>query len=211
MKTIKKNLTNPNSTQIDLYLSVMLLIMLPVFFIIITSLSLRLIGTSNNSYLFVLQTGFSMVTSFVVIPYFYARRINRFTLKDLGLMRLTITELVIIPISIITMYVYVFNFSDIDNTTLVILSLQTLFVAFSEEFWARGLMYYFINKIFKKPIVVVLTTSIVFAFVTHSSRSFLENLIFRLPCSIFITFLYYKTKRLSYPIAFHFIYNILAY
>lgn len=61
---------------------------------------------------------------------------------------------------------------------IVLLSVQTLIVAISEEFWARGVLFHILRKIFSSWFVIVLISSVIFVFVTHMNRDIIENLLY---------------------------------
>ena len=103
---------------------------------------------------------------------------------------------------------YIYLLSNYDIKAIVLLSVQTLIVAISEEFWARGVLFYILRKLFNSWFVVVLMSSVIFVFITHMNRDTIENFLYRMPGALIMGFIYQKTKKLQYSILFHYIYNI---
>lgn len=127
-------------------------------------------------------------------------------MEELGLKKFSKKDCVICTSCCLVLYIYLL--SNYDIKAIVLLSVQTLIVAISEEFWARGVLFYILRKLFNSWFVVVLMSSVIFVFITHMNRDIIENFLYRMPGALIMGFIYQKTKKLQYSILFHYIYNI---
>ena len=129
-------------------------------------------------------------------------------MEELGIKKFSKKDSVICTICCLVLYIYLLL--NYEMRAIVLLSVQTLIVAISEEFWARGVLFYVLRKIFSNWLAVVLISSVIFVFVTHMNRDIIENLLYRMPGALIMGLIYQKTEKLQYSILFHYIYNILG-
>lgn len=157
----------------------------------------------------IIVTFISMVFGLILFPYYFIKSKYGASYKDIGIRNVTGIEIAIFSVSLFLMYSYILN-KDINNS-IYIISIQTIIVAISEEVWARGVLCYVLSKITDKKWIILIISSIIFAFLTHMNRPILDNLIYRLPGSIIMGITYLKTKNLRYSILIHYLYNMITY
>lgn len=161
---------------------------------------------SNVTDIFIIWT--TMILGLCLVPYYILKKIYSPKLSDLGVKKVTFKEVIFFCIALISLYL----FSKEKNIYLLMnISLQTLGVALTEEFWARGILCYMLEKISDKKWLIIIVNSLIFTFITHMNRPFFDNLIFRLPGSLCMVIVYMKNKNLNHSISLHFIYNMIGY
>ncbi|WP_371025403.1 CPBP family intramembrane glutamic endopeptidase (plasmid) [Paraclostridium ghonii] len=137
------------------------------------------------------------------------KKIYILELSDLGIKKINTKEVLIFIMFLALLYTYLFS-KEKSISVIINLSIQTVGVAITEEFWARGILCYIIEKISDKKWIVIIINSLIFAFITHMNRPFLDNLVFRLPGSFCMTFVYMRSKKLHHSVLVHFIYNMIG-
>lgn len=96
-----------------------------------------------------------------------------------------------------------------DKTPDIKLVILMIFVALNEELFYRGV----IQKYFEKHMNVVLAVtiqSLLFAFLNHSTETFLDNFLIRFPIALVLTMISKKYGLLA-SVLVHFIYNIIQF
>lgn len=88
--------------------------------------------------------------------------------------------------------------------------LQNIPIAFSEEFWSKGILIRQLVSYVKSPVVLIVVSACVFAFVTHFNQPFLANLLYRFPFGLLTAMLFLWTKSLYWPICLHLGYNVMV-
>lgn len=182
-----------------------LMSVLPVFLVVILSMILMLAPTGNNE---AAHTAIVLISAFVIIPFLMLKRNYKPTLKELGV---SATNKLMIMVEIAILILFVICVRCIaDPPAFPGLVLTTLVVAVSEEFWARGCLFYIYGRLFKNKLVVLLMSTFIFVFVVHLNRGVVNNALYRLPGAMIMGLIYWKTGELQYSIGFHFIYNIIG-
>lgn len=184
-----------------------LIILLPIISILVLSLPFLAFSNLDNAGMALLQTLITMVSSFIIIPILVIRQRYDITLAEIGLKKISAINLSIIIGTLLALYLYLINAGKTED--LFFLSFQTFIVAFSEECWARGVLFYMLKKFTNNKIAIILISSLLFAFIIHLNRGGLENLMFRLPGAIIMGVVYSKTENLSYSMLIHFAYNLV--
>lgn len=151
----------------------------------------------------------SMGIGLCLIPYFVVKKIYNMGLIELGVKKIEKKEIVLGIVIMVALYIYLFT-KEKSYLILLSVSLQTLGVAITEEFWARGILCYMLEKMLDKKWIVIIINSLIFTFITHMNRPFLDNLLFRLPGSVCMVLVYMKSKKLSYSVLVHYVYNMLG-
>lgn len=189
----------------DNILFLVLMATLPTILVMLISFVFLLLPGEKNE---IVQSIVVLPISFVMIPSIILFRQEKIDLTKLGIKKFNKKDVLVFTICLITLYAYLFlNF---EASMILVLSIQTLIVAISEEFWARGILFYVLRKIFDNYGIVILLSSVIFAFITHMNRDVIENLLYRMPGALAMGVIYYKTGKLQYSILFHYIYNILG-
>lgn len=178
---------------------------LPVFMVVVLSIAVMLISGDINP---IAQTSIVLISSFVIIPYLMMKHRFDISLNDLGFYAKD-KMIMIIEGIIITTFVLIVKIV-VSPPGALSLVLTTLVVAVSEEFWARGCLFYIYGRIFENKFVVMLVSTLVFVFVVHMNRGVTENFFYRLPGGLIMGLIYWKSGKLQYSVGFHFIYNILG-
>lgn len=182
-----------------------LLSVLPVLMVVILSMFVMLTPAGDNE---VVQTAIVLISSFIIIPYILLKRNYELDLSELGVSfenKLAILIELVVILSFVVAVKYI-----VDPPAYLTLVGSTLFVAVSEEFWARGCLFYLFGRMFKNKIIVLLISTFIFVFIVHVNRGIVENALYRLPGALIMGLIYWKTGKLQYSIGFHFIYNILG-
>lgn len=188
----------------NILLLIFMSVMPTTLVMIISCVFLFLPGEINE----IIQSLIVLPFSFIIIPQIILSHQEKVSLEDLGIRKISKKDVIICSVCCLVLYLYLFY--NYDARVIVLLSLQTTIVAVSEEFWARGVLFYIIRKITDNWVVVVLISSLIFVFIVHMNRGAVENLLYRMPGAIIMGLIYDKTGKLSYSILFHFIYNILG-
>lgn len=191
--------------SIDNIVFLLLMATLPTVLVILMSFIFLLIPGEKNE---IIQSLVVLPFSFILVPSLIMFRQEKIPLTELGIKKFQKKDAFIICICLFTVYVYLFL--NYEMNMIVVLSIQTLIVAISEEFWARGVLFYILRKMFNNYGIVLLLSSIIFVFIIHMNRDFIENLLYRMPGALMMGLIYQKTGKLHYSILFHYIYNILG-
>lgn len=190
---------------VDNILFLMLMAIVPTVLVIVISFIFLLLPGAKNE---IIQSLLVLPLSFILIPGIILSRQGKVHLEELGIKKFSKKDSVICTICCLVLYIYLLL--NYEMRAIVLLSVQTLIVAISEEFWARGVLFYVLRKIFSNWLAVVLISSVIFVFVTHMNRDIIENLLYRMPGALIMGLIYQKTEKLQYSILFHYIYNILG-
>lgn len=191
--------------NIDNILFLLLMAILPTILVILTSFVFLLLPGEKNE---IIQSLVVLPFSFIVVPSIIMFQQEKIALAELGIKKFSGKDILIISICLFALYVYLLMNYEVN--VIVLLSVQTLIVAISEEFWARGVLFYILRKIFNNWGAVLLISSIIFVFVTHMNRDIMENILYRMPGTLVMGLIYQKTGKLQYSILFHYIYNIFG-
>lgn len=191
--------------SVDQVLFLILMAVVPtVLTVILSFIFIFLPGAKND----IIQSLIVLPLSFIFFPLIILRKQNKVNLEELGICKPRKIDMIICCACILVFYSYLFLNYGI--ATIIPLSIQTMIVAISEEFWARGVLFYILRKIFHSWPVIVLISSIIFVFITHMNRELIENVLYRLPGGFIMGLIYQKTGKLHYSIFFHFFYNVLG-
>ena len=190
---------------VDNILFLMLMAIVPTVLVIVISFIFLLLPGAKNE---IVQSLLVLPLSFILIGGIILSRQGKVHLEELGIKKFSKKDSVICTICCLVLYIYLLL--NYEMRAIVLLSVQTLIVAISEEFWARGVLFYVLRKIFSNWLAVVLISSVIFVFVTHMNRDIIENLLYRMPGALIMGLIYQKTEKLQYSILFHYIYNILG-
>lgn len=195
----------------DNILYLVLMSTVPIFIVqIIGVLESILFSNYQNDFTDVFIIWTTMIIGLCLIPYYVLKKIYSPSLIELGIKKISRKQIIIFSMLLAILYIYLL-INEKNIYILLSISLQTLGVALTEEFWARGILCYILGKISNKKILIILINSLIFTFITHMNRPFIDNLLFRLPGSLCMVIVYMKQKNLNHSILVHFIYNMLGY
>lgn len=178
---------------------------------LILSRILGIMDISEIGFKAVLLTWGSMVCGLCIIPGVLVKKMYKVTVSQLGLGKIKSMEIVSIAMLIIATTILLFvSGKNIDLGLLIIVLIQNIGVAFSEEFFTKGVLYYIAGHISGIKIFAVTTCALVFAFLLHGSDSFYTNLFYRLPMGIVLGIVYLKSRNIYIPVCLHIANNLLA-
>lgn len=167
-------------------------------------------GSYDNYYIFTLNSFFSMGIGLVAVPFLILKIKREIRLQDVGLKRNTAAEKVIIIVGSGFLLYILLNYRHVQNTLLAAVIVQNMIVAFSEEFFTKGILFCYLSDIIKNKIVIILISGAVFSLLFHSSDPLGVNLLYRFPMGIIFGIIYYKNGNLSIPIFLHLTNNLIA-
>lgn len=129
--------------NIDNILFLLLMAILPTILVILTSFVFLLLPGEKNE---IIQSLVVLPFSFIVVPSIIMFQQEKIALAELGIKKFSGKDILIISICLFALYVYLLMNYEVN--VIVLLSVQTLIVAISEEFWARDVLFYILRKIF---------------------------------------------------------------
>lgn len=129
--------------NIDNILFLLLMAILPTILVILTSFVFLLLPGEKNE---IIQSLVVLPFSFIVVPSIIMFQQEKIALTELGIKKFSGKDILIISICLFALYVYLLMNYEVN--VIVLLSVQILIVAISEEFWARGVLFYILRKIF---------------------------------------------------------------
>lgn len=129
--------------NIDNILFLLLMAILPTILVILTSFVFLLLPGEKNE---IIQSLVVLPFSFIVVPSIIMFQQEKIALAELGIKKFSGKDILIISICLFALYVYLLMNYEVN--VIVLLSVRTLIVAISEEFWARGVLFYILRKIF---------------------------------------------------------------
>lgn len=99
------------------------------------------------------------------------------------------------------------SFGNVSERAIVIL--HFILIGYSEEILYRMII---LDKMKSSYTILgsILITSLIFAFISHISEPFLDNLIIRFPLGIILAFLRIKFNNIWLPTIIHALYNVLV-
>lgn len=192
-------------------INILLLTTLPVIMNLIIGLVILLLFNSDKGLINVLAVWISMGVSFCIIPLLVLKSTYKLTLQELGIKKIGKFDMIMQIAFAMIFLVFIYYYYKESIIALLILTLQTLAVATTEEFWARGTLTFSLKKFINNKVIIILINALLFTFITHMNRPVLENLIYRLPGSILISTIYMRRENLNESVLAHFLLNIVGY
>lgn len=183
--------------------------------IIIIYLSVNLIISSLFGFTHAYD-GFILLAGMFLPVILWERGIKKIPFKETGMTvpEDFIYELItaILLLLIIICYNFLLPYSAKINNLTVILNISFILNCFltslSEEFFYRAILLKKMVKVTGRLSGTVII-SIVFSFICHSGAGFTENLIWRFPISLILSYLYLRKNNLFMPVTVHLIVNLL--
>lgn len=201
-KIVNKN--TYNFIKVVGYCTIPRMIMIVLITIILTFINTT---TVSSPILIVLaQQSLPVFVGYCILPVFTFLRLEKEPIETIGIRRSN-KWIFFICFAVTIVWLCFLFFRAVGSLELTIYSIHYLFVAISEEVLVRGIILFYLSKIFRKKWVAVIVSALIFALVFHSTDAVIDNLIWRVPFGIVTAFLYMKTKTLVVPILFHWIYN----
>ena len=158
--------------------------------------------------------GFIIIWGMFLFPLIWERAIKKVSLKETGFKwPENMTEIFtgIIFLSIILIYNYLtaphIKLNNINTVFNLLHILNCFSIALSEETFFRGILLRRFARLWGKYTAIVLT-SVIFSFAGHPDAIFLENLIWRFPVSLTLSYLYTRKDNLFLPVSIHMFLNL---
>lgn len=150
----------------------------------------------------------AIIIASILYPYILLKKTYSVSRIDLGICYQPIlsTSLLIGSIICLGRILLLQNFSK----GIILIIIQNLFVAIGEEFVARACLFYLLRKIISNEKLIMLISAIIFVFVFHSNSSLIDNLVWRLPVTILLVFVYSKTNSVINCSIIHMTYNVFV-
>ena len=159
----------------------------------------------------VLVTWMSMLPGFCIIPFLILRKKCLASPSDFGIKKPGRYEPALVALIVVATLVWLMMNRPMFGVMLFVnVLLQNLGVAFTEEFFTKGVLFYVGRRITDWKILVVILCAAVFAFVFHSSDSFYVNLTYRFPMGIILGLIYSRSETLWLPVTLHLVNNLIA-
>jgi len=166
---------------------------------------------SRSGMIGVLVTWMSMLPGFCIIPFLILKKKYSVSPSDFGIKKPGRYEPALIALIVIAALVWLMMNRPMFGVMLFInVLLQNLGVAFTEEFFTKGVLFYVGRRITDWEILVIILCAAVFAFVFHSSDSFYVNLTYRFPMGIILGLIYSRSETLWLPVTLHLANNLIA-
>lgn len=156
----------------------------------------------------VMTIAISIIIASIIYPYILLKRVYSVSKEDLGITYCPVLSTVLLIGSIMCLgrILVLNNFSK----SVIFIIIQNLFVAIGEEFVARVCLFYLLRKIIKSEILIMIISTIIFVFIFHSNSSLMDNLVWRLPITMLLSFVYSKTNSIINCSILHMAYNVLV-
>lgn len=150
----------------------------------------------------------SIIIASILYPYLLLKQLYTVSRKDLGIHYQPIlsTGLLVGTVLCLGKILFLKDFSK----DVILIIVQNIFVAIGEEFVARACLFYLLRKMTNSETLIVLISTIIFVFVFHSNSSLTDNLIWRVPITLLLSFLYSRTNSVINCSILHMVYNVLV-
>lgn len=170
----------------------------------------RMMALKNSDYEEIILIWFAMGTGFVALPYLILKKKYEVKADALGVKRITKKDLVLCASTVLFTIVALARRNILPDYNLGVTFIRHFGVAFSEEFFSKGVLFYLAQNISGRRIVWVIMSALVFAFGFHSNGDLMINLLYRLPMGIILGLIYLRTESLYLPVLLHIANNVLA-
>ncbi|HEC2150858.1 TPA: CPBP family intramembrane metalloprotease [Staphylococcus delphini] len=187
------------------YLMLFITSMVSVFL----SQDILLLHEIENKYIVLYtQIALPMLLSLILLPVLSETILFKNNLKSLGFSFLQESKVFSLYIYIIfsCIYIILIYTYEYDTSDILLLSIYVFIQCFGEEILFRSVIQRRLHLIMDSKWAVLIGT-IIFVFLFHED-SIVDNLLFRTPIAILLSFTYYKTKSIYPTTVIHFVYNM---
>lgn len=172
---------------------------------------LNLLGIEEFVLSKIAMTWIAMSIGFCIIPIYILKRYYLITRFDVGMGNASQDEKRICIFILCVAILYVCIGRNVLNVKILLIAiLQNFVVAFCEEFFSKGILYYVIGKVTNRKIFKVLICSFVFAFIFHNNGAFATNMLYRFPMAVILGICYLKTNNVYLSVTLHLANNLMA-
>jgi hypothetical protein len=167
------------------------------------------VNQAHDIYSTIMLFSAPMIFYLVIIPLLWLIFIEKKSLNECGIQfKIDKKSICCMLVIILFLAISIFRLSQVAvKTEFWIIIMQFFAVAISEEVMIRGIISKELSRCFSL-VITVLISAICFAFVYHSNMPPIDNLLFRFPLGILLSFIYIYTNNITCPILSHFAYNI---
>lgn len=150
----------------------------------------------------------SITLGMIVFPYILMQKSYKVILKEMGISGPTRSTFFFF-LGAVALIIATVIVKGSEQHIVFWLILQNLFVALGEEFTARSCMFYLLRKVIKNEKLIIALDTLIFVFIFHSSSTFFDNIIWRLPITVALAVLYSKNGSLINTTILHMTYNVV--
>ena len=176
---------------------------------VVLVLSQAMLSQYMNQLCNVVCVSIATICGFVLFPVVLLRKAYAVSPQALGICKPVLYDWLMVATAIATV-TGVWIVSQKQPYWLLLLIVQNLVVAGSEEFLCRSALTFILERTIKSRLLVGIISIVIFVFVIHSNATVVENLIWRLPISVLLVCIYMKRKSIYIPYVIHFTYNIIV-
>ncbi|WP_420833671.1 CPBP family intramembrane glutamic endopeptidase [Staphylococcus agnetis] len=149
-----------------------------------------------------------MTISLIILPLIFEIFVYKNDRKSLGFILLNSSNKYNFCIYLITLFIYIaIIFSNInDFRNVLLLSVYVFIQCFGEEILFRSVIQRRLQLVMNSKWAIIFGT-LIFVFLFHED-TMLNNLLFRTPIAIVLSYTFYKTKSIYPTTLIHFVYNL---
>lgn len=188
--------------------SYLMLFFTSIFFVIISQNMYFLNGIRNKYIVLYTQIALPMTISLIILPLIFEIFVYKNDRKSLGFILLNSSNKYNFCIYLITLFIYIaIIFSNInDFRNVLLLSVYVFIQCFGEEILFRSVIQRRLQLVMNSKWAIIFGT-LIFVFLFHED-TMLNNLLFRTPIAIVLSYTFYKTKSIYPTTLIHFVYNL---
>lgn len=116
--------------------------------------------------------------------------------------------LYIIQVLILLVFIQMIVDSNEPTTYTLIYLLLNYLIAWEEEFLYRGIVPSLLKNVIRINFLILIIQGLIFTFIAHIESTFIDNLIYRFPLSLFLYQIKVKFNSIYYPVTIHAVWNI---
>ncbi|OSP20770.1 CPBP family intramembrane glutamic endopeptidase [Staphylococcus agnetis] len=188
--------------------SYLMLFFTSIFFVIISQ-NMYFLNEIRNKYIVLYtQIALPMTISLIILPLIFEIFVYKNDRKSLGFILLNSSNKYNFCIYLITLFIYIaIIFSNInDFRNVLLLSVYVFIQCFGEEILFRSVIQRRLQLVMNSKWAIIFGT-LIFVFLFHED-TMLNNLLFRTPIAIVLSYTFYKTKSIYPTTLIHFVYNL---
>lgn len=153
------------------------------------------------------QIAIPMLVSLIIFPLIVEIKFLKTSYEQLGILPRKVKSKTTIVIYFISLIFYsTLVFFNKEPINIFLLSIYIFIQCFGEEILFRGVLQRRLH-LFCKPYIAIIVCTVIFVFFFHED-TLLNNLLYRTPISLILSFTFYKTKNILPCTFIHFLYNL---
>lgn len=163
----------------------------------------------NNQYISLYtQIALPMLIAIIILPIFIEKKFYKTSFNRLGFSLFGKSKMFSLVVFVIFVSIYISLFF-MGNETIINIFLLSIYVfiqCFGEEILFRSVIQRRLHLVFRPCISIILGT-VIFVFIFHED-TILNNLLYRTPIALLLSYTFYKTKSIIPTTVTHFVYNM---